>query len=139
MLSSLTALRLRPPFPASPPPSLLFRPFLRPASANTFTTLSTPMRSTTLRPLPHIQPLPQPHQGWSMNGTLLQQTRGSKHPSYGGKKLPGYILPKLRERTSGLKQKLKMKWFRMKIGKTGQRPRRPRYGRDDFILSKMNL
>ncbi|KAI8917813.1 hypothetical protein DFJ77DRAFT_423409, partial [Powellomyces hirtus] len=71
--------------------------------------------------------------------SLASQTRGSKHPSYGGKKLPGYLLPHQSEKTAHLKQHLKMKWHRLKVGKAGQRPRRPRYGRDDFILSKLNM
>ncbi|KAI9003107.1 hypothetical protein BC832DRAFT_576962 [Gaertneriomyces semiglobifer] len=70
---------------------------------------------------------------------LSLQTRGSKYPSYGGRKLPGYILPKQSRKTALLIQKLKMKFFRLKLGKSQQRPKRPRYGRDDFILSKMNV
>ncbi|KAI9103844.1 hypothetical protein DFS34DRAFT_576379 [Phlyctochytrium arcticum] len=70
---------------------------------------------------------------------LLQFVRGSKYSANGGKKLPGYILPRQSRKTALLKQHLKMKWFRLKIGTSGQRPGRPRYGRDDFILSKMNL
>ncbi|KAJ3167118.1 hypothetical protein HDU88_002455 [Geranomyces variabilis] len=75
----------------------------------------------------------------SLSPFLASQSRGSKHPSYNGKKLPGYLLPHQSEKTSHLKQMLKMKWHRLKAGKAGQRPKAPRYGRDDFVLSKMNM
>ncbi|TPX68214.1 hypothetical protein SpCBS45565_g03259 [Spizellomyces sp. 'palustris'] len=95
---------------------------------------TTPSRLTT-----SVTPLNTTTSSCISRLALAQQIRGSKHPSYGGKKLPGYLIPRQAEKTSHLKQKLKMKWFRLKIGKGGQRPGRPRYGRDDFILSKMNL
>ncbi|KAJ3174640.1 hypothetical protein HDU87_007012 [Geranomyces variabilis] len=82
---------------------------------------------------------PSPSSSSSSSPFLASQSRGSKHPSYNGKKLPGYLLPHQSEKTSHLKQMLKMKWHRLKAGKAGQRPKSPRYGRDDFVLSKMNM
>ncbi|KAL2915081.1 hypothetical protein HK105_205405 [Polyrhizophydium stewartii] len=70
---------------------------------------------------------------------IHQQLRGSRYPSYGGKRLPGYILPKQSEPTAILKKMLKMKFFRLKRGKAGQRPRPPGYGRQDGCISKMNI
>ncbi|KAJ3306812.1 hypothetical protein HDV03_003849 [Kappamyces sp. JEL0829] len=63
----------------------------------------------------------------------------SKYPQYGGKKLPSYILPKLSRKSQLLTHSLKMKFFRLKRGKTQRRPIGPSYGRDDFCLSKMNI
>ncbi|KAH6573620.1 hypothetical protein BASA62_002880 [Batrachochytrium salamandrivorans] len=48
---------------------------------------------------------------------VMQTMRGSKYPKYGGKRLPGYILPKQSEKTAILKKMLKMKWLRLRKGK----------------------
>ncbi|KAI9203734.1 uncharacterized protein BJ171DRAFT_509428 [Polychytrium aggregatum] len=69
----------------------------------------------------------------------LVPIRGSKYSSNEGKKLPGYILPKQKAKTNILKTMIRARWFRMRIGKQGQRPRRPGYGHNDSILSKMNI
>ncbi|KAI8810242.1 hypothetical protein BJ742DRAFT_675885, partial [Cladochytrium replicatum] len=69
----------------------------------------------------------------------LQQVAQKHVPARDSKKLPGYLLPKQKARTEILKTMLKAKFFRMRIGKTGQRPKRLRYGRDDRVVSKMNI
>ena len=48
-------------------------------------------------------------------GSNLIFTRGSKYPSYGGKKLPSFILPKQKNKTSHLKQALKVNLDIIKI------------------------
>ncbi|KAJ3238008.1 hypothetical protein HDU78_003766 [Chytriomyces hyalinus] len=69
----------------------------------------------------------------------LQQTRSIVYKKESNAKLPGYILPKQKSKTSFYTKMLKMKFLRLRFGKTGQRARQPRYGRDDAILSKMNF
>ncbi|KAI8900486.1 hypothetical protein BC833DRAFT_618517 [Globomyces pollinis-pini] len=68
----------------------------------------------------------------------MQISRGSKYATHYGK-MPGFILPKQKRKSNSLTQKLKMKFFRLKAGKTGRRLSAPSYGRDDFCLSKMNF
>ncbi|KAJ3218682.1 hypothetical protein HDU67_004464 [Dinochytrium kinnereticum] len=70
---------------------------------------------------------------------LLQQPRLLSYAKKANEDLPGYILPRQRTKTSWLKKSMKMKFFRMRFGKSGQRPKQPRYGRDDAVLSKMNI
>ncbi|KAJ3277439.1 hypothetical protein HK104_003295 [Borealophlyctis nickersoniae] len=50
-----------------------------------------------------------------------------------------FYLPKARRKGTFLHVMEKEKWFRMRKGKQGERPRKPGYGRHDHILSKMNL
>ncbi|KAJ3396552.1 hypothetical protein HDU92_002732 [Lobulomyces angularis] len=69
---------------------------------------------------------------------LSFQIRGAKHSSK-QHKLVGYILPKQKRKSSMYTKSLKFKWFRLKAGVTGQRERQPGYGRNDKILSKMNI
>ncbi|KAI8618462.1 hypothetical protein BC830DRAFT_1108744 [Chytriomyces sp. MP71] len=69
----------------------------------------------------------------------LQQSRNIVYKKTPDAQLPGYILPKQASKTSFYTKMLKMKFLRMRFGKQGQRPRQPRYGRDDGILSKMNF
>ncbi|EGF80858.1 hypothetical protein BATDEDRAFT_24315 [Batrachochytrium dendrobatidis JAM81] len=91
------------------------------------------------QPTLSLAAVPTPSTSTHQSSFLLQAMRGSKYPSYGGKRLRGYILPKQSEKTAILKKMLKMKWFRIRKGSTGQRPKKPLYGRDDFILGKMNV
>ncbi|TPX53419.1 hypothetical protein SeMB42_g00800 [Synchytrium endobioticum] len=62
-----------------------------------------------------------------------------KYPKYDGQQLPGYILPRTRRKGAWYGHKLKMKWYRLRFGKTGQRGRRPGYGKHLHILSKCNI
>eukprot|EP00842_Homolaphlyctis_polyrhiza_P002688 jgi/Hompol1/341/HPOL_004243-RA len=87
---------------------------------------------TVLRSSPVAAPSPAA-------SSQLQALRGSKYTNNKKKRLPGYILPKQSSPTATLKKMLKMKFFRLKRGKAGQRPKAPAYGRNDFIMSKMNF
>ncbi|KAJ3160128.1 hypothetical protein HDU86_000964 [Geranomyces michiganensis] len=117
--------------------ALLSTPLTRPLSAAVRSTAASQLLTASrIAPPPAA---PAPSSSSSSSPFLASQVRGSKHPSYNGKKLPGYLLPHQSEKTAHLKQMLKMKWHRLKAGKAGQRPKAPRYGRDDFVLSKMNM
>ncbi|KAI8849433.1 hypothetical protein BC829DRAFT_391738, partial [Chytridium lagenaria] len=64
---------------------------------------------------------------------LRPQIRFLTYEKKSNSDLPGYILPRQRTKTSWYKKMLRMKFFRMRFGKSGQRPRQPRYGRDDGV------
>ncbi|KAI8908539.1 hypothetical protein EDD86DRAFT_207939 [Gorgonomyces haynaldii] len=70
-------------------------------------------------------------------GFTSMAVRGKKYAAV--ENMPGYLLPKQSRKTSFLTKSLKMKFFRLRRGKQGQRPRRPNYGFNDFNLSKMNI
>ncbi|KAI9340439.1 hypothetical protein DFJ73DRAFT_845227 [Zopfochytrium polystomum] len=115
--AAASVLLLRPSHPTQPQPrSALLQSFF-PSPSSSSSSSAFPLFSSFAR-------------SFSAAAPTLQPTK---------KKLPGYILPRQKTKTAILKLMLKMKHLRSRIGKTGQRPRRPRYGHDDRVLSKMNI